>query len=290
MHERNLSGTDGGGRRSRQKKSEAVSSRNRLASFVNDDDVGSSCSTCTTFFDACCCFNGFFADCRGAADVQLQYGILVNSEILDDYVTNNSDKPVVIIDLDGTVVSGSTLSILAMVVGSFFPFLYTTFVGPMPLAPEKITEFSASYNIVYVTARPRQVGAPSLDWLNSKGFPEAPLFYQDRSIFSFIETLIQPDFVVEYKTEAVQYVSDQGLTVEWGIGDSPTDIKAYSNNELKSILILENFGDSDLGDTLAILGLNIVTLLDPSVFEGLSYITVGNDDAWTNINEYITTT
>jgi len=148
---------------------------------------------------------------------------------------------------------------------------------------------TSSFNIVYLTARAREAGALSLEWLKLKGFPEAPLFYQDRAL-SFTDLWASPDFVVEYKTEAVRYVIDQVLQVEWGVGDTPTDIKAYSNNELRSILILESFGDSALEETLAILGLNALTLplLDPAVFEGLSYITVGNDDAWTNIKIYLT--
>jgi len=221
-----------------------------------------------------------------AATVQLEYGILERSELFEGYVANSPEKPVVVIDLDGTVVSSGTVTKLVQGLGMVFPFFFRT-VARLPLAPETISMFSDNYNIVYMTARGRQIVQGSLDWLDANGFPDAPLFYQDRSL-SISDLWAEPEFRLEFKTEAVGYVIEQGLTAEIGIGDQSTDIKAYSDNGLRSILIIDNYGDKDLEETLDILGLpNTIPLLDTAAFGGLEFVTVGNEDAWTNIGGYV---
>jgi hypothetical protein len=138
---------------------------------------------------------------------------------------------VIVIDLDDTVVSGS-----GWARGIASPFCPCP--RPFPDAARVIRRLSETYQVVFLTARSAVFGRRTLGWLDAHDFPRAPLLCSLPCSFGS-----GPQRA--YKSSVLRWLADQGPAVAWGIGDTPTDVRAYASVGARPILILEDERDAD---------------------------------------------
>lgn len=140
------------------------------------------------------------------------------------------DARFAVIDLDHTVVASS--------------FARVIFGGarPMPRAAEVVTEFRRQYSIIYLTHRPDLLAAKSKRWLTDNGFPRAPL----------LVSTLQEAFgdSGKYKSATLKQLRRRFSRLEIGIGDKPSDTRAYVDNNMTAYLLPHYDRDDDDADDL----------------------------------------
>jgi hypothetical protein len=136
------------------------------------------------------------------------------------------DARIVITDLDKTVVASGFLSVLA---GQ---------AKPMPGAGVVLQRLAKDHTIVYLTQRPDFLGASSKRWLAENGFPPGAL------LTTTLQTLVEGSGA--YKAARLAEIKKTFPNVAVGIGDKPSDAKAYADNGAQAVLIL-NFDWSQDG-------------------------------------------
>jgi hypothetical protein len=129
------------------------------------------------------------------------------------------DSPVLVTDIDHTI---SDLSILQV------PFTPNRETPALAGAVEALTELARTYRIVYLTARDEILLERTRAWLSEKGFPEGPLFCRDFHLGGRQETF-KRQFLAELKGRYPYLVV--------GVGDQPSDARAYLSNGLKAFLL-----------------------------------------------------
>ena len=200
------------------------------------------------------------------------------AEILVDY--KNDPKPLIVVDLDDTVALIGEGIAGVFRFGFLFlgfigiPFFSNAFVPPIAKSSEILNALANDWHLAYITARPSGLAEASLEWLDLYNFPRAPLFTG-----SDFFTLIASQGLIDYKSSAVRHLQDQGFTVEYGIGDKSTDIKAWTDRGLKGILILSGYTDGDLASTLEILGPSKLDITSNTSLAGLEFIAFNHDTA-----------
>jgi hypothetical protein len=130
------------------------------------------------------------------------------------------DKPVVITDLDHTIVDSSG---------------FNTVIMPVPLIPvmkgawKSIWKLKLKYFVVYLTAREDLMKEKTRSWLNFKRFPKGPVFLWDLSPASGY-----PYNHGKFKAKVVKELKKRFDNILMGFGDKPHDVAAYRQNELRS--------------------------------------------------------
>ena len=223
----------------------------------------------------------------GLAFAQEPVWHLSNAETLDDYKVD--PKPLIVVDVDDTValigegIAGFLrFSLLTLKTITGIDFFLNSFVTPIPRSAEILTSLSNDWQIVYVSRRPQQLAQFNLDWLEFYDFPRAPLF----SSRDFLLVLTD-QATIDYKASAIGYLQEQGFSIEYGIGDKSTDIQAYVNRNLRGILILSGYGDSDLAATLESLQPRALDITANSTLNGLEFIAFSHETAWEDIQQFI---
>jgi hypothetical protein len=168
---------------------------------------------------------------------------IAREDVLDDYVKNRAQRPVVIVDLDDTVVDGGTLNSVALFLSAgqedTRPFLR----APTSL---QIVE-NNGWSVIFLTARPKLLQKQTLAWLDLHGFLETPVIFSPT-------ILLSAQAKEDFKASAIANLRRHGLRIEAGVGDKASDMGAYLRNDLRMAFIAENAEDPDIADVTERLG------------------------------------
>lgn len=125
-------------------------------------------------------------------------------------LSNNNEKPLTICDIDHTIVNFS-----------FFRFLFGKRLYPIKGAKDTLNSLQNNYHLIYLTHRDKRFSALTKKWLKIHQIPFGPVFF-----WSINE---DPFLSAKYKIRALQKIQEQSkLSLEIGIGDRLSDMKAYS--------------------------------------------------------------
>src|SRR5262245_60600645 len=171
-----------------------------------------------------------------------------NETALEGYLVRSPERPVLIVDIDDTIVrrgGGSSIRLWA----------HVGYRGDRPLegAPQALRLLAGRWNLIFLTARDDSLRNPTLDWLGSHGFPQAPVVFSDSYLYGEKSR-------ADFKQGAIRRLLEKGFKPGWGIGDKASDMVAYRENGLRTILILDGPFDPDQGRTLAALGVSSIGL------------------------------
>ena len=143
----------------------------------------------------------------------------------------DSERPILVVDLDDTVVSGAGGSLHAALP-----------IWPSPPAfrgaPETLRRLGEHYQVVFLTARPKLVAAGTLKWLDARCFPRGPAIFACTLLGSAARQ-------ERYKTAALAALAKRGGRILWGVGDKQSDLAAYRSVGAHPILILACAEDPD---------------------------------------------
>lgn len=142
-------------------------------------------------------------------------------------------RPLVIVDIDGTI--------------SDLPEWQVPFMGGHARAyadsPQLLRDLARTYQIVYLTARDDTFDPQTRAFLKRRGFPEAPVIYNDLGLWTSEERRqLKKDEHGTFKLRKIQELQALGLQVAFGIGNSETDGWAYEQAGLPSYLRTEASG------------------------------------------------
>jgi len=156
---------------------------------------------------------------------------MARGELLDP---PGSPRPILVVDLDDTVVSAPGGSLNAALP-----------IWPSPPAfrgaSETLRRLGEHYQVVFLTARPKLVAAGTLQWLDAHCFPRAPAIFACTLLGSAARQ-------ERYKTAALAALAKRGGRIVWGVGDKQSDLAAYRSVGAQPILILECAADPDRCD------------------------------------------
>jgi phosphatidate phosphatase APP1 len=128
-------------------------------------------------------------------------------------------RPVLVVDLDGTVCAASALEVA------------TKEPGDLPAlegSAEALHALSKRYDILYLTARDDGLFARSRAWLDLRGFPAAPVLVRDLKVTTLSAERFKKGRLVELKR-------DYNLVA--GVGDRDEDGDAYLAAGMKAVLV-----------------------------------------------------
>jgi len=196
------------------------------------------------------------------------------AQILDAYLHAPDPKPVLVVDIDDTLVKSGFWCSVRLLLGirsSSFP--------SFPEAPECLRRLRDDWDLVLLTSRDDRFERRTLAWLDRQGFPALPVVFS-RSL------LATKDRREEFKSLVLADLKRRGLRISCGIGDKATDIAAYRQNGLRSILLLDGPGDPDYDATLG--RLKVGSLCRDRPWENpLELVTFRREDAWPRIAKYL---
>jgi hypothetical protein len=140
----------------------------------------------------------------------------------------SANAPIAVVDLDGTVVAPDFREVL------------TGDPAAMPDADAVMNRLAADYTILYLTHRPEIFGPKSKLWLREHHFPQGPVLLANRN------DLIKSN--EKYKSQELYSLRRSHSRIQIGIGNEVSDAKAYLDNGLKAILILQLHEPDDPSD------------------------------------------
>jgi hypothetical protein len=129
-----------------------------------------------------------------------------------------ADTPIAIIDLDKTLVASGFVRVL---LGA---------ADPMPGSQLVTNRLAETHTIVYLTQRPDPLARLSKRWLAEYSFPPGPV------LTSPLGSLLSGSGL--YKATRLGTLKQHFTNLDVGIGDKPSDARAYVENGLRAILIL----------------------------------------------------
>ncbi len=130
----------------------------------------------------------------------------------------NSHRPVLILDIDGTLTRRS-----------WTPWRR----DPLPYdshAAQVVRDLSKQYAIVYISGRIRPLHNDTRKWLKDNGFPRGPVLLWWISKARWIK----PE---NYKKDVIASLRREGINLVAGIGNTHDDMDAYRESGLKSIIL-----------------------------------------------------
>ena len=130
-----------------------------------------------------------------------------------------ADTPIVVVDLDKTVVASGFEAVL---LGK---------PRPMAHSQQVLDRMAKDRTIVYLTHRPEFFGPKSKRWLRANGFPRGPMLLSSAGGFLSGSG--------KYKTDRIADLRKTFKNVQLGIGDKISDARAYLDNGMAAVVILE---------------------------------------------------
>jgi hypothetical protein len=152
----------------------------------------------------------------------------VTSVLFGVYV-RDKDAPIVICDMDKTLVKSSFARVLAGIAGAFD---HSVNVMDRLVDERKMT-------VVYLTHRPDFLNTESRNWLRKQKFPPGPLLGSNLSgLLSGSE---------KFKTAEIAKLKKRYPKILLAIGDKIADSNAYVSNGVRSVLLPDIEWDEDEG-------------------------------------------
>jgi hypothetical protein len=132
--------------------------------------------------------------------------------------TQTATRPMVIVDLDHTLVASGFGDVLA---GR---------ADPMPDSDRVMERLARRRTIIYLTHRPQLFTEGTKRWIRKYNYPTGALLTSTlREFFSGSGP---------YKSAKIEELKATFPKIEIGIGDKPSDVQAYAANGLKAVLII----------------------------------------------------
>lgn len=131
----------------------------------------------------------------------------------------SADEPIVIVDLDKTIVASG---------------FHTVLIGtpdPMDNSQDVLKRLKNNHTIVYLTHRPDLFGIKSRKFLDDEGFPPGPLLLS--SVSGFVKGS------GAFKSGELAELQKRFKDIRIGIGDKISDAQAYHENGLRAFLIVQ---------------------------------------------------
>lgn len=110
---------------------------------------------------------------------------------------------------------------------------------PIDQSPRVVQKLAATYNVVFLTARPRFLLAKTRQWIKDHGYPDAPLY-----IAPGLRKAMDPG---QFKREALAMARPHFPDLLIGIGDLETDAYAYGANGMLTLIVGQE-PDDDFGN------------------------------------------
>ncbi len=132
--------------------------------------------------------------------------------------TRAADTPILLVDMDKTVVASGFQTVL---IGD---------PEPMERSGQVLRRASKRWQVVYLTHRPDYFSTKSKQWLRRHDYPQGPL------LLSRVDEFLQGSGA--FKTQEIRRLQKTFDNIQAGIGDKVSDVMAYHETGLKSVLIL----------------------------------------------------
>lgn len=129
-----------------------------------------------------------------------------------------ADTPIIIVDLDDTVVATDVLRLAA---GA---------AQPVPGSLEALQRLAPDYTVVYLTFRPDVLGLRSKRWLKRHHYPAGPLLMPSKA------DLFRGSG--GFKKRRLRQLRESFDKIAIGVGDKISDVQAYQDNDLAGFLLL----------------------------------------------------
>lgn len=107
---------------------------------------------------------------------------------------------------------------------------------PLDDAAEVLNRLAERYGLIYLTARPAFLKEKTRHWLDTHGFPRAPLVSAPS-----LSRSISPQ---KYKAEQIHRLQAVLKNIRIGIGDAKSDSEAYAMENLLTLMIDRNDGSA----------------------------------------------
>jgi hypothetical protein len=130
-----------------------------------------------------------------------------------------ADSPVLVLDLDHTIIDISTTR---------FAFTHNRRTHPLPDAVDAVKRLASRFTVVYLTARDHSFLAKTRDWLHQQALPDGPLLMRRKRFWS--------QAPLDHKVERLGEVRKTHRLIA-GVGDLPSDAKAYLANGMTAYLM-----------------------------------------------------
>lgn len=135
------------------------------------------------------------------------------------------DTPLVITDIDNTILSTRARKVLAD---------EPLEVEPLPDAAQVLMDLSRNHRIVYLTARSSYLAQRTRRWLAAHQFPAGPVLLRDLfgewRGFNWSEAEFKRRFIRDH-------VKKRWPVIRWGIGNTEGDATAYAENDIRAIIL-----------------------------------------------------
>ena len=180
------------------------------------------------FFDGDARIGSAVTDARGFASIEVDAGpagrrrFRVATRRTDEALVVHvlsPGAPVLVVDLDHTLVDIGTTR---------FAFAANRTIKPLEGAVDVAKRLSARYEIAYLTARDHSFLAKTREWLRLQELPDGPVFLRRKRFWS--------QSSLDHKRGRLEELKRTHRLVA-GVGDLPTDAKAYLANGMAAYLI-----------------------------------------------------
>lgn len=137
----------------------------------------------------------------------------------------------IIVDIDGTVSHTDSMDVVTSKVSRKS--------RPIDLSPRVVKKLSETYNVAFLSARPRFLLEKSRRWIKEHGYPDVPLYTAPG-----LRRAMKPG---EFKREALKQIRQAFPDVMIGIGDLESDAYAYGANNMLTLIVGQE-PDEDFGN------------------------------------------
>ncbi len=141
------------------------------------------------------------------------------------------DRIGIIVDIDGTVSRTDSFDVVASKQGRKS--------RPIDQSPRVVRKLAATYNIAFLTARPRFLLAKTRRWINEHGYPDVPLY-----IAPGLRKAMDPE---QFKRDTLAMAQQGFPNLLIGIGDKKSDSHAYGANGMLTLIVGQE-PDEDFGN------------------------------------------
>ncbi|MBI2933064.1 MAG: hypothetical protein HYY16_15580 [Planctomycetes bacterium] len=140
-----------------------------------------------------------------------------DAELIVDVLS--PETPVLVIDIDRTIADASSIG---------QALRENRRIRAVAGAPEALRTLASRFALVFLTARDHVFRAKTIEWLQSNGFPEAPVLLRGKRYWR--------QKAEDYKRERLAQMAAH-VTLTAGVGDLPADARVYRERSMRAYLI-----------------------------------------------------
>jgi len=173
-----------------------------------------------------------FIDCRLPADassyVATAHLVFWQMQSTGRVFRWTTGRTIVVVDIDDTICDTDTEEVIFQ--------KRDLESSPIGHAQPTLARLADSFQIAYLTARPEALFTKTVNWLNDHRFPPGPVF-----VAPDLRRMIRQR---KYKTAVLKRLRADWPNIRIGIGDSNVDARAYSDNEMLTLIVAEQYQEN----------------------------------------------